>query len=125
MLGWHISVYRKPGHRSEPAQFDTAADARLAVWQGGLAALGWIDDLIRDSNAQSLGGDGYPLRYTARAEHVVPVILEGPPDANETWHRDATDIVTEQWAGRTVIDHDAIAACEPSEWLLIEAWDES
>lgn len=125
MLGWHISVYRKPFGRTTPAAFDTKAGVRLAVWQGDVGALQWLDDLVRTGDALGLGGDGYPFRYTARAEHIVPVILGGPPYAFQTWRRGAGDVIDPKWAGRTVVDRDAIAVCQPKEWLLIEAWDES
>ena len=125
MLGWHISVYRKTADRTTPATIDADAGPRLAVWQGGIGALKWLDDLVGDSDALNLGGNGYPFRYTATSEHIVPVMLGGPPDAIERWRRDAGDVIDPKWAGRTVLDVSAIDACQPGEWLLIEAWDES
>lgn len=126
MLGWHVSVYRKSRGRRRPATNDSPQGTRLAVWQGGIDALKWLDTLVADGHAVALGGDGYPLRYTAPSEHVLPVILSGPPHAIEPWVRDADDvIIDERWAGRTTIDTHAVDRCAPGEWLLIEAWDES
>lgn len=36
-----------------------------------------------------------------------------------------TDILSEKWEGKTVVDRLAAAACREEEWLLVEAWDES
>ena len=52
-------------------------------------------------------------------------MLVGPPDANETWVRGPQDVVTDKWAGRTVVDGNVVGACAPDEWLIVEAWDES
>jgi hypothetical protein len=29
------------------------------------------------------------------------------------------------WEGKTTIDEAALDSCDPEEWLLVEAWDES
>ena len=125
MLGWHISIFRQQDGGAEPAATDSPQGARVAVWQTRLSGLDWIDQLCNTGDALSLGGNGYPVWYTAKAAHLLPVILNGPPNANSVWMRDVGDIVTEGWAGRTVIDQTVAAACSPDEWLLIEAWDES
>jgi len=67
MLGWHISVYRQLNGGAAPASFDTISTERLAVWQTGLDGLDWIDQLAKTNEAISLGGSGYPLKYTAIA----------------------------------------------------------
>lgn len=41
------------------------------------------------------------------------------------WLREAGDVVTGKWEGKTVVDGTAIAQCRLDEWLLVEAWDES
>jgi len=87
--------------------------------------LRWLNELVKKGQAINLGGDGYPCRYTARAEHLIPPILGGPPEARGTWLFGVHDVVTEKWAGRTVTDRAVVGACAPDEWLLVEAWDES
>jgi len=52
-------------------------------------------------------------------------MLAGQPLAREVWISGETDILTSQWAGRTLIDRDEAAKCGDDEWLLVEAWDES
>jgi hypothetical protein len=124
MLGWHISVYRQLDDRSRPAKFSGARATRLAVWQTGLDGLDWIEQVAR-SRGYSLGGNGYPCRYTAQARDVLPAILAGPPSARNPWRSDPGDSLGPNWVGHTLIDHALAKACDPEEWLLIEAWDES
>jgi hypothetical protein len=124
MLGWHISVYRQLDDRSRPAKFSGARATRLAVWQTGLDGLDWIEEVAR-SRGYSLGGNGYPCRYTAQARDVLPAILAGPPSARNPWRSDPGDSLGPNWVGHTLIDHALAKACDPEEWLLIEAWDES
>ncbi len=125
MLGWHISVYRQADKRAAPATMKSREGARLAVWQTGWDGLQWIGELVKEGKAIDLGGNGYPCSYTAIAEHLVPHIIDGPPGAKDTWACGATDIITEKWEGKTMIDQAAVADCNPDEWLMIEAWDES
>jgi hypothetical protein len=125
MLGWHISVYRQTDEGASPAVFDSTEGPRLAVWQTGLGGLEWLEDLVKAGNAVDLGGTGYPLRYTATARYLVPRLLDGPPEAHETWVLRVGESAVGARAGRTVIDHDVVTACRPDEWLIVEAWDES
>ena len=125
MLGWHSSVYRQRDGGQSPAQFGSPKGPRIAVWQSGAGGLEWLDQEVRAGRAISLGGNGYPVRYTATAGTLLPQILDGPPAAREHWLLEAGDIVTAGWEGKTTLDRDAIAQCGPSEWLLVEAWDES
>ena len=123
MLGWHISVYRKADD-SDPSG-DISYGTRVAVWQTGFRGLQWIDRLVKSGKGIDLGGDGYPLRYSIQAGHVIPQILDGPPEAHEVWIRGPEDIVDDKGAGKTVIDVAAANECKIGEWLFVEAWDES
>lgn len=125
MLGWHVSVYRQADGGASPATADSAPGTCLAVWQTGLGGLSWVGELVTAGKAVHLGGNGYPSRMTAPAQHLVPPIVDGPPNANKYWGYGPGDIITEKWKGKTVIDRDAIAECSPDEWLLVVAWDES
>ncbi len=124
MIGWHISVYRQKDGGAAAATAASSQGTRLAVWQTGLHGLRWLDELVKSGNAIDLGGNGYPLRFTATAEHLVPRIKQ-PPEANAVWVCGPQDILTDKWAGKTVVELDAIAQCRIGEWLLVEAWDES
>jgi hypothetical protein len=126
MLGWHISVYRQKDGGLSPATAETPHSSRLAVWQTGVGGLGWLDELVKAGKAINLGENGgYPCRYTAPAECLIPHIIGTPPGARARWALGSGDIVNEKWEGKTVIDHDGLAGCPPKEWLLVEAWDES
>ena len=126
MLGWHISIYKQRDGGASPAKALTPKGSRLAVWQTGLGGLDWLDELVKANKAINLGENcGYPCRYTATAECLVPHIIDTPPGARAHWALRLGDIVTKRWEGRTVIDREALASCAPNEWLLVEAWDES
>jgi len=125
MLGWHISIYQQAGKGTSPATNASPVGKRLAGWQTGLGGLRWIDELVKEDKAIDLGGNGYPSRYTAMAEHLIPHIKDGPPLAKKIWLSDEGDILTEEWEGRTVLDQAGIAHCRPEEWLVVEVFDES
>jgi hypothetical protein len=125
MLGWHISVYLQKDGGASPATGESIEGTRLAVWQTGLDGLRWIDELVEAGKAISLGGDGYPLRFTSAAKYIVPRIIEQPPQARSAWVFAAGDILTDKWEGKTAINRAAAERCLPDEWLLITAWDES
>ena len=124
-LGWHISVYRQQNDGSTPASFGAPAGTRLAVWQTGLGGLDWLDDLVTQGKALGLGGNGYPIEYTAMAADIVPRLGDEPPGAKAAWTVDEWDILLPGWLGRTTKDMQAMDACRSDEWLLIRAWDES
>jgi hypothetical protein len=125
MLGWHISVFKQRNDGASAATWESEPGSRLAVWQTSLGGLDWLEELVKAGKAISLGGSGYPCRYTATAEHVIPRIIETPPGARTVWVSGAGDIITDKWEGKTVVDSEAAAQCRPDEWLLVEAWDES
>ena len=125
MLGWNISIYRQKGGGSSPAAPESPKGTRLAVWQAGWNGLAWLDELMKAGKVLNLGGNGYPSWYTATAAELRPRLVDEPPEAYATWISGLGDIISSQWEGKTVIDREALAACSPDEWLLIEAWDES
>ncbi|MFE7562028.1 hypothetical protein [Kitasatospora sp. NPDC057500] len=107
MLGWWFVV-------KGPAVGDGEGEV-LAKWETGLGGLHWIAALASAGRAEQLRFDGYPLRYTARAGDVLPLladgsVFEGGPGAD---HRPR-----ELDAGR-------IAACPPDALLTVDAWDQS
>jgi hypothetical protein len=144
MLGWHVGVYTmvagrtsdSPATQDQPStrglsltQMDSLRDgfargARIAVWQADMTGLRWIDELVNSGAAIAARENGYPSVFYAKAVDVVPR-LDAPPGARPVWISGPDDVLTGAWAGRTVVDHSASAACAPEEWLMIEAWDES
>ena len=144
MLGWHISVYTvvpqntsvstaqpdQPATRGlSLAEIDSLRDrfaegARIAVWQSGIDGLRWIEDIVEAGAAIATKRNGYPSVFYAKALDVLPR-LDSPPGARDVWIYGPDDILSDKWAGKTVVDQEAAAACAPDEWLLIKAWDES
>ena len=124
-LGWHISVYRQQNDGTAPAAFGAPHGARLAVWQTGPGGLRWLDELVKQQKAIGLGGNGYPMEYTAQASHIIPQLRGEPPEAKAVWSLDAGDTILPGWHGKTTKDGQSMEACQPDEWLLIQAWDES
>ena len=78
------------------------------TWRTRLA-----DDLVKLQNAIDLGGNGYPIEYTAMAAHIIPRIRDEPPEAKAVWSFDAGDIIMPQWLGKTTKDPQTMAACSP------------
>jgi hypothetical protein len=144
MLGWNVGVYTMvagstsdaPALQDQPstrglslAQMDSLRDRfargdRIAVWQADITGLRWIDELVNSGAAIAARENGYPSVFYAKAADVVSR-LDAPPGARPVWISGPDDVLTEKWAGRTVVDYSAAAACAPEEWLLIVAWDES
>ena len=108
-----------------PATMESAEGTRLAVWQTGIGGLDWLRELVKEGEVVDLGGNGYPSRFTATAEVIVPRIVDTPPGARTDWLLDAGDIVTDKWEGKTVVDGGVAAKCPAGEWLIVEVWDES
>ncbi len=125
MLGWGIAVYHLADGGANPATSKSQLGTRIAVWQTWIYGLDWINKLVSEGKAINLGGNGYPVLYTAKAEHLIPPILSGPPLAKEIWGFDHGDILLEGWEGKTVINQEEVEKCRPDEWLMFEAFDES
>ena len=124
MLGWNISVYRLE-QEAVRATTKSPIGVRLAFWQTGLDGLDWIDELVKEGKAMNLGGNGYPCRFTATAEHLIPHFVNGVPEAQSTLRFEGSGMLMEGWEGKPAIDQTAIAVCKPDEWLLLVAWDGS
>jgi hypothetical protein len=127
MLGWHVSVYRQTDGGHSPATFESPSGVRIAVWQTDVSGLNWLIALAKESKAIDLGGNGYPSRFTAQAEILVPHIVGGDFPANETWLIPEGSYFPDPkaWAGQTQVDQVGAEQCRPDEWLLVEVWDES
>ena len=111
MLGWQISVNQEP-------------DTLIASWCVGIGGLDWLDELVKQGLAQDLGGNGYPCKYSAKAEVILPKIVLSPPineNAKPTLGDDYILDTKESWDIK--INQDLIKSCKPSETFMIEAWD--
>lgn len=122
MLGWEFLVSRQRGDGDEDG---TGAAPVLARWQAGLGGTKWLDDLVSKGVASDLGGDGYPIRYTVPAGILVAVLGEGPPKHGGPVVIGDDYILPGGWTGNVRIDIARMKELDPSEILLVEAWDQS
>jgi hypothetical protein len=145
MLGWLISVSRCGSPTLREARGDagamrslliettgsaavpkaTDADQRIATWQAGLGGLDWLDSLVSSGRGMSTSHGGYPEAYLIPCQDFMALVEEGLPHEHPSWRSDPGDILTDRWLGRTTVNSDTLARCDPDEWLLVEAWDES
>jgi hypothetical protein len=122
MLGWEFFVTRQ--RQGGPIE-SGAKGQPLARWMAGLGGTKWIDDLVAEGTATDLGGNGYPCRYTVTAGALANVLKhglpehKGPPVVGDDYY------LPGGWTGNASIDYQAIAALDPAEVLLVDAWDQS
>lgn len=113
MIAFHIYVRRKS---------EAAEEEPLASWRVHPSGLQWLEDLVAEGRA-TMGGNGYPVWFQARAGDILPRIQGGPP-AHEGPVVIGEDYVlpgSATWDLR--LDRERMAACPAGEMLDIEAWD--
>ncbi len=126
MLGWFVCIYRQLKAGKLPAANTSQDEGLLAKWQTELYGLDWLDTLVKEGKAIEVAtNSGYPVRYTAPAKFILPLVGSNPPHAREHWIADEGDVLLPTWSGKTVINKNELDKCLPDEWLLIETWDES
>jgi hypothetical protein len=107
MLGWGITIYTQPDGKL-PATSSSPDKDIIVRWDARLFGLDWLDEMVKAGEAVGLGGNGYPLRFTAKAKNLIPKVSESLPAMR------VVDIKFD----KAVVDK-----CDPEEWLLVEAWD--
>jgi hypothetical protein len=101
MLGLHISFYRQTNEGTAPATFESPKGTRVAVWQAGIGGLDWLVQSEKAGKAIFLRGNGYPGRYTAIAEHLMPEIIDVTRVSPGNWLLGEHDIVRKSGKART------------------------
>ncbi len=130
MVGWWVILSPQT---PEEREADPDRKARvLATWETGVQGLGWLREMVAAGKARehSLKG-GYPNRYTAAAEDLLPLFTDGPPlsvgidvDAwNESTDKPVVVLGDRNW--NVTMHPDRIAACSPKQTLTLEIWDQS
>ncbi len=120
MIGYSIAIYEfVEGMDITSISNDKEA---LATWtSGGFGGLDWIDNLVRESKAEDLGGNGYPLYYKAKAQFILEALaLDVSKNKSQTIIGDDY-LMPSDWPSE--IDTSKIAKCEPNQQLILEAWD--
>lgn len=97
-------------------------DALLATWEAGLFGADWIAQLCTQGKATQLTFNGFPNRYTASADVIVPLLQAGISEAQDGEF--PQDTLT-GWPGSITVHPERIAACERGQLLSIEVWDQS
>ena len=124
MIGFEIFVYRAD-LVTDPNATWPEEKALLIRWLvGGLGGLRWIDDLVKEGKAVDLGGNGYPLRYTALAKDFLPRIASGIPKPGGGPIIGEDYYLPANWIGKPAITKE-FACCPAEQLLLINAWDQS
>jgi hypothetical protein len=124
MIGFEVFVYRAD-LVADPRKSWPEEAALLVSWEvGGFGGLSWIDDLVTAGKAVALGGDGYPLRYTALARDLLPVIANGIPRPPGGPVIGEDYFLPAGWVGQPEVA-EKLAECPPNQLLLINAWDQS
>lgn len=111
MLGWQVHVKQE-------------SDGLIASWCVGIGGLDWLDELVKQGLAQNLGGNGYPCKYSAKADIILPKIVPSPPvneNAKLTLGDDYIIDTKDSWDIK--INQEVARGCKPSDTLTIEAWD--
>lgn len=124
MIGFEIFVYRAD-LVVDPAAIWPEEQALLVSWLvGGFHGLDWIDDLVKAGKAKDLGGNGYPLRYTALASDFLPVILGGLPRPAGSPIIGDDYYLPAGWIGTPEV-RENLSAVLGDQLLLVNAWDQS
>ncbi|QKY03651.1 hypothetical protein G3257_16260 [Janthinobacterium lividum] len=97
-------------------------EAFLATWEAGLFGADWIAQLCAQGKATQLAFNGFPNRYTALADDIVPLLQAGIAEAQDgEFPRDRLT----GWPGCITVHRERIATCVPGQLLSIEVWDQS
>jgi hypothetical protein len=121
MIGWWIVIAQEtPDERdANPDKLSTV----LASWESSLGGLDWLDKLAELGKAAQLRKGGYPNRYTAFAQDVLPLIANGPPKHDDIDIIGDDYVMPNGWSGNLTMHSEKIAKCAPDQLLTIDAWD--
>lgn len=125
MLGITVNVWRPIDPPGTPARVRRGFIGEWTAAGLGMVSLEWLEQLVEEGRATSLGGDGYPYRFTIAASVLIDILRAGMPSAGAGLQV----IVGEEYLTRsgTVTDFginlDALGECPPNENLFIEVRD--
>jgi hypothetical protein len=120
MLGWGINIWRQIDDTTKGFR---NRNGFVAGWEATLEGIKWLDALVANGQAADLGGNGYPLRYTATASVIARQLANGPPNHPGPVTIGDDYCLPSGWTGSFEIDQAELAKCSPDEVLSIEAWD--
>ena len=115
MLGWDIFV---------TAINSDGKKETLCGWSAGLLGCQWLDDLVKQGIAKSLGGNGYPNRYELPLSVLLNRITPTPPaDNSPTVIGD--DYISDGSISNFKFYDDVALAIDSTTMVEVEAWDQS
>ncbi|MEU8779092.1 hypothetical protein [Streptomyces sp. NPDC048606] len=114
MLAFNVSIYiPNPEQAQDPKNSKIYRHEKtLASWTTPTTgvSIGWLDELERQGKAEEVLSSGYPVRFTAHARDVLPLLAGG-----SLFEKGSTPFLKPE----------LIAACPEDELLFIDAWDQS
>ena len=122
MLGWEIVIQR--GAIRHPFEMPPAGEL-VATWLTGPGGTRWLDELVESKSAIGLGGDGYPCRYALTVGALLVTLKSGTPRAHGPPVIGEDYYLPGNWTGANRIELEVLQAADPTEILLVEAWDQS
>jgi hypothetical protein len=117
MLGWQVYIRTLNQSVSNDRRQD------IVSWTTSVGGLSWIDDLVKSGNAVALGGNGYPLRYSIKAEVLRSILFKGLPSHNSPSIVGDDYFLPEGFNGSLQINKDMLNGFAHDEELIITAWD--
>lgn len=119
MIGWWFVIAAQT-----PEERDAAPkEAILANWETSVSGIRWVEKLVKEGKAIQLLAGGYPNRYTAMADDVLPFLARGIPDHNDITIIGDDYVMPAGWKGNVIMHEDKISACPPDQILTIDVWD--
>ena len=121
MIGWWIGIAKQT-----PQERDNSADKKAAIiasWEAGSGGLDWLEKLVQEGKATKLLHNGYPCRYVALAQDVLPLIENGPPTHSGPTIIGDDYVTPGGWIDSVELKSEKITACGPDQILTIDAWD--
>ncbi|MDC1429757.1 hypothetical protein N8199_07655 [Emcibacteraceae bacterium] len=117
MLGWEIFIQTIPT--------DTHKEVTIATWATGMRGTDWLDELAKIGKAQDFGGNGYPVKYSAKVKDLLPILSLGAPEFKGTTVIGDDYVIKAGPSWNVKIHEKELSKLEPEETLIIEAWDQS
>jgi hypothetical protein len=130
MVGWAVILSAQTPEERDADRKDKSKV--LFTWETGVWGLEWLQQLVRGGSVKehSLKG-GYPNRYTAPAQVLLPLFQNGPPLSagpdvlayDESKRKDVIVRGDQNW--NVIMHPERIAACPSEQLLTVEVWDQS
>ena len=112
MSGWTIAVLNlPPEEEAHLRNREETQAAMLAYWEVGAFGTRWLDRLVAEGKATQVQSGGYPDRYAAQADAILPLLADpaGLPEVR----------------GQVALYQSHLSACPATATLTITVWDQS